>query len=152
MSRILWSLYIIVCVIQCVLQLHIHTETCTTHTNTYNFSYNHRHTCPNMEVTWLLLSYTCALSSNAISFILLPESSLSVQKTQDPKKKSKPWWHDDLYRLSHWFSSFKMMHTEICFSPSSRDPRGNPPQALTREAVHWGKSPTPSWTLGKEDD
>ena len=48
----------------------------------------HWHTCPTREVSGLLLSYTCDLSSNTFCFILLPESSLSVQKTQGPMKRA----------------------------------------------------------------
>ena len=100
MCRLLWSLYILVCVIQCLCQLHTHTHADshnTTHTQIYLMSLmvtqtlTHWHTCPTREVSGLLLSYTCALSSNTFCFILLPESSLSVQKTQDQKKKRKPW-------------------------------------------------------------
>ena len=49
-----------------------------------------------MEVSGLLLIYTWALHSNTYYFILLPESSLSIQKTQDPKKKRTNWWPEDL--------------------------------------------------------
>ena len=50
-----------------------------------------QHTCLTRELPGFLLSYSFALSSNTFCFILLPESSLSVQKTQDQKKKRKPW-------------------------------------------------------------
>ena len=55
-----------------------------------------KHSCMTGEVSGFLPSYTFALSSSIFYFILLPESSLSVQKTQDPKKKSKPWWPEEL--------------------------------------------------------
>ena len=48
-----------------------------------------RHTCTTRDVSGLLLSYTCTLSSNTFYFILLPESSLFFQKTQNPKKKKQ---------------------------------------------------------------
>ena len=102
-SRLLWPLYILVCVIQCVCQLHTHTHT-HTHTNSYNTTHTytqiymtslmvkhmltHRY-MPILGFSRLLLSYTCPLSSNTFCFILLPESSLSVQETQDPKKKEQ---------------------------------------------------------------
>ena len=47
----------------------------------------HRHTCMTREISGLLLSYTCALSSNTFCFVLLPESSLSVQKMQGPMER-----------------------------------------------------------------
>ena len=82
---------------------HINSNN-TTHTHTQihitclmvMHTLTHRHTCITMEVSGLLLSYTCALSSNAFCFILLPESSFSVQNTHDPKKKSKTRWSEDL--------------------------------------------------------
>ena len=99
-SRLLWPLYILVCVIQCVCQLHTHTHT---HTNSYNTTHTytqiymtslmvkhmltHRY-MPILGFSRLLLSYTCPLSSNTFCFILLPESSLSVQKTQGPMKRA----------------------------------------------------------------
>ena len=75
-----------------------------------------------------LLSYTSAMSSDTFCFVLLPEASLSVQKTQDPKKKSKPQWPEDLYKLSCLFTSFKTVGKKIFFCSSERDPRGKEPQ------------------------
>ena len=73
-------------------------------------TFTHRHTCTTVEISGLLLSYNSAMSSDTFHFFLLPESSLSPQKTQHPKKKSKPWWPEvcsNLYRLSCLFSSLK---------------------------------------------
>ena len=88
------SLYPSVCHSVSLSVTHTHIDSYnTTHTQIYLMSLmvtqtlTHWHTCPTREVSGLLLSYTCDLSSNTFCFILLPESSLSVQKTQGPMKR-----------------------------------------------------------------
>ena len=76
----------------------------------------HKHTCMTGEVSGLLLRYSCALSKNSFSYFLLPESSLFVQKTQDPKKKRKPWRPEDCtdshvgYSASKWCTRRSFLH------------------------------------------
>ena len=110
---------------------HSHT---TQHTHRYmqcpswsqRHTFTHRHTCTTVEISGLLLSYNSAMSSDTFHFFLLPESSLSPQKTQHPKKKSKPWWPEvcsNLYRLSCLFSSLKTTGEKVSFESLERNPR-----------------------------
>ena len=99
----LTSVYPSVCHSVCLSVTHTHRDlNNTTHTRihitslTVTNTLTHRHTCMTREVSGRLPSYTSALSSDTFCFILLPESSLSVQKTQGPKKKSKPRWPEEL--------------------------------------------------------
>ena len=80
-----------------------------------------------LKISELLLSFNGAISSDTFCFFLSPESSLSAQKTQHPKKKSKPWWPEDLYRLSCLFSSLKTTGKKVSFDLSERNPRGKQP-------------------------
>lgn len=82
----------------------------------------------NLEISDLLLSYNSAISSDTFCcFFLSRDSSLSAQKTQYPKKKSKPWWLKDLYRLSCLFSNLKTTGKKVFFDSSERNPRGKQP-------------------------
>ena len=83
-----------------------------------------RHTC---MISGLLLSYNSDMSSDTFLFFLLPESSLSAQKTQHPKKKGKPWWPEDLYRLSCLFSNLKTTGKKVSFDSRERNPREKQP-------------------------
>ena len=100
-----------------------------------------------MGVSGLLLSYTWALGSNTFYFILLPEWR-PVQKTQDPIKRA------NLNGLRTWQTLISVLSLnnickEISFSPSDKDPGGNPAPALTREGVHWATAQLPPAPLGR---